>query len=96
VTETEFGGGPKRSLRAEIDPAAGRTTDAIDLAYFMRSLEQALRAGNSLRQAIERVSHDMGVLETLAVSARCHPPPDRDTRQLRRHARNLHRVLDRR
>lgn len=42
------------------------TTNAIDIAYLMRSLEQALRAGYSLRQAIERVSDDMAGLETLA------------------------------
>ncbi len=42
------------------------TTNAIDIAYLMRSLEQALRAGYSLRQAIERVSHDMAGLEPLA------------------------------
>lgn len=43
------------------------TTEPMDVAYLMRSLEQALRAGYSLRQAVERVSHDIDGLETLAV-----------------------------
>jgi Flp pilus assembly protein TadB len=42
------------------------TMKPIDIAYLMRSLEQALRAGYSLRQAVERVSHDIDGLDTLA------------------------------
>lgn len=41
-------------------------TQPMDIAYLMRSLEQALRAGYSVRQAIERVSHDIDGLDGLA------------------------------
>ena len=41
-------------------------TAPMDIAYLMRSLEQALRAGYSLRQAVERVSHDIDGLDILA------------------------------
>ena len=41
-------------------------TQPMDIAYLMRSLEQALRAGYSLRQAVERVSHDIDGLDALA------------------------------
>lgn len=36
------------------------------IAYLLRSLEQALRAGFSLRQAVERVSGDVEGLDDLA------------------------------
>lgn len=42
------------------------TTEPIDFVHLMRSLEQALRAGYSLRQAVERVSHDVDGLAGLA------------------------------
>ena len=42
------------------------TAEPMGVAYLMRSLEQALRAGYSVRQAVERVSHDITGLDALA------------------------------
>ena len=41
-------------------------TDSMDIQYLLRSLEQGLRAGYSLRQIVERVSSDMEGLDALA------------------------------
>ena len=40
--------------------------DTMDIPYLLRSLEQGLRAGYSLRQIVERVSSDMEGLDALA------------------------------
>ena len=42
------------------------TETTIDIPYLLRSLEQALRAGFSLRQAVGRVSGEIGGLDDLA------------------------------
>ena len=46
------------------------TIEPMNIAYLMRSLEQALRTGYSLRQAVERVSHDIDGLDALAADMR--------------------------
>lgn len=48
----------------------------MDVAYLLRSLEQALRAGYSLRQAVDRVSQDIAGLEALVEDLRNERPID--------------------